>query len=875
MKRIAIFLQTPDLLRYIEPQLVELCEAGNAVHLAIQQVPITDVDGLLESLTSRFEHLSFSNSPERADNFKAVADELRSALDYVRYFHPDYRRSRGLRERAAANASPFGWRIARWAKSLGMNYSATGVNLVLGALRATHDALPPDAAVVAYLESLDPDLVILTSLAWPRSPQAEYVLGARHVGVPTAYIVNSWDTLSNKGDIKAVPDRVLVWNSQQAREAKRFHGVKSSQVVVTGAPLFDRWFDRAPTETRAAFCKRVGLPDDKPFILYVCSSPRIAPDRTEVAFVRRWIRKLRGRSTGVSGANLLVRPHPDNSAPWQGAPIGDDKTSVYPTHGRWVVRKEEQEDYFNALYYCSAVMGINTTAMVEAAIVGAKAFTLENGDFLDAQAGTIHFSYLTRLGIARSDPTYSENLQAISDAIKNPAERNGPLPGVLPFVRPQGADQPSTALAVAALIRQASSPHTAHGFKRSKIWGRLLRWLAEQPASSSEYWQMPVENVGWIRGHASTIFSSLLARSPKLIPQEQLITKTEIGSILNETELKRFRGIEASIADVLKGSGPIFVGPWISEVGFETLYWIPFIRWLKHEFKIPTTRLVIISRGGASSWYGDIGSKYFDVFKFYSPYEFVEKNLERVSSRRGNQKQRTLSKMERKIYGAVAEELGVTEYTPLHPAMMYSLFSRHWKDTAGISSIRRYTRYEPIVYDAGEIREQLNLPDRYIVVKFYSRESFPDTPENRAVIADVVETVSRSCNVVVISSSMQVDDHKDFAPTSHRRVTTVDPMSHPASNLDLQTAIIAGADAYIGTYGGMTYVANLLGKTTICFDEGKFNRHTEVAKRMLCGFGGSLYVVGAKELTWLKMIFGGTLREVAASPPTTSASVAP
>ena len=37
--------------------------------------------------------------------------------------------------------------------------------------------------------------------------------------------------------------------------------------------------------------------------------------------------------------------------------------------------------------------------------------------------------------------------------------------------------------------------------------------------------------------------------------------------------------LEREIAVVASGSGPIVAGPWLSEVGFEVLYWIPFLRW--------------------------------------------------------------------------------------------------------------------------------------------------------------------------------------------------------------------------------------------------------------------------------------------------------
>ena len=104
------------------------------------------------------------------------------------------------------------------------------------------------------------------------SPQPDYVRAARALGIPTALAVWSWDHLSSKALIREVPDRVLVWNDIQRAEAKRFHGVPSSRVVVTGAQCFDRWFDRRPSRDRAAFCAAMGLPADRPFVMYVGSA---------------------------------------------------------------------------------------------------------------------------------------------------------------------------------------------------------------------------------------------------------------------------------------------------------------------------------------------------------------------------------------------------------------------------------------------------------------------------------------------------------------------------------------------------------------------------------------------------------------------------
>ncbi len=43
---------------------------------------------------------------------------------------------------------------------------------------------------------------------------------------------------------------------------------------------------------------------------------------------------------------------------------------------------------------------------------------------------------------------------------------------------------------------------------------------------------------------------------------------------------RRASGIERELAAIAAGTRPIAVGPWLGEVGFELLYWVPFVRWV-------------------------------------------------------------------------------------------------------------------------------------------------------------------------------------------------------------------------------------------------------------------------------------------------------
>src|SRR5690349_23710512 len=54
---------------------------------------------------------------------------------------------------------------------------------------------------------------------------------------------------------------------------------------------------------------------------------------------------------------------------------------------------------------------------------------------------------------------------------------------------------------------------------------------------------------------------------------------------------------------LLRSKLPILVGPFRSEVGFEAMYWLPFLERLRADGIAPD-RMIPITRGGAAAWYG-------------------------------------------------------------------------------------------------------------------------------------------------------------------------------------------------------------------------------------------------------------------------------
>ena len=112
---------------------------------------------------------------------------------------------------------------------------------------------------------------------------------------------------------------------------------------------------------------------------------------------------------------------------------------------------------------------------------------------------------------------------------------------------------------------------------------------------------------------------------------------------------------------------PIVAGPWLGEVGFELLYWIPFLRWFAERYRVSRERLIAVARGGsAEAWYGSIASRSHDALSFMPLDEFKRKNDAR-SGQLGEQKQVPRTPLDEEIISFVRQAEG-REVSVLHPS---------------------------------------------------------------------------------------------------------------------------------------------------------------------------------------------------------------
>lgn len=279
------------------------------------------------------------------------------------------------------------------------------------------------------------------------------------------------------------------------------------------------------------------------------------------------------------------------------------------------------------------------------------------------------------------------------------------------------------------------------------------------------------------------------------------------------------------------GGSAIIAGPWLSEVGYEVLYWIPFLRWVAAAYRIKPDRFVAVSRGGVAGWYADVASRYVEIFDLFDANEFVRRNVDR-SAADGTVKQFGASALDADMVEAVTRRLGLSGATVLHPSLMYRLFKPFWSGHRALGFMDTHTRYRRLA--SPDVVDLTALPREYVAVKFYAATSLPATEENRRLIGALVKALAERIPVVTLDTGLRVDDHDDYLFQNVPGIISARELMTPGTNLGVQTQIIARAKAFVGTCGSVAWLAPLVGTDTMAvLADAKFlHAHLGLARRV-------------------------------------------
>jgi hypothetical protein len=289
---------------------------------------------------------------------------------------------------------------------------------------------------------------------------------------------------------------------------------------------------------------------------------------------------------------------------------------------------------------------------------------------------------------------------------------------------------------------------------------------------------------------------------------------------------------DREIAHVAQGTGPIVAGPWLAEVGYEVLYWVPFLRWFQDAYRISPERLTIVSRGGVRAWYDGIATGYVDLFEFFTPSELAGKNEARmVEEEGGGRKQSAIGAFDRQIVERVCAARGLPAAQVLHPSSMFRLFRHVWHGNLAFDLFWTRTRYARIAPPT--LPAIAALPPDFIAAKFYTGTALPDTPQNRDLLRRMIERMAERTPVVMLDTGLAFDDHADYSFASIPNVISARDWMQPGDNLAVQSAVIAHARLFLGTCGGLAWLAPFLGTPAIAVyaDDRQLAPHLFVARQ--------------------------------------------
>jgi hypothetical protein len=460
-RRILVVLHETGYFRFYGSTINELARRGWDVRIVFDRPDKRGRPGIPDDAGP--DVVSLGALPDVPDRWIST---LRGALDYCRYLEAPFRDATYLRR--------------RWEKTLPSRFRfLTGiprlpraiVGLLIRSMRRLEQVVRADPQIASFVRAVEADVVLVSPLVTPGHSgerQTEVVKAARAQHLPVIVGVASWDHLTSKGLVRVVPDALMVWNDAQVREAVDLHRLSPSNVVVTGAQSLDHWFTPAPARAIEAFRTRLAISPGRRVILYVGSSRNMAPDESEVRFVRRWVGALRASaSPELRDAAVIVRPHPGNVDPWRDNPVPG--VVVYPTSYSGIpMTDEEIETFRHSLLISDAVVGINTTAMIEAAILERPVLTVKDDEFVRSQGETLHFGHLLieAGGCAHLATTLEMHVAQLERVLRDPAESlDAARRFVRRFVRPLGERDAAThhVCDVIARVaqRQAIATHAA------------------------------------------------------------------------------------------------------------------------------------------------------------------------------------------------------------------------------------------------------------------------------------------------------------------------------------------------------------------------------------------------------------------------------
>ncbi len=344
------------------------------------------------------------------------------------------------------------------------------------------------------------------------------------------------------------------------------------------------------------------------------------------------------------------------------------------------------------------------------------------------------------------------------------------------------------------------------------------------------------QSEGVLRRRSSRTGASLENQRPNAARAAELVRRIARRS----SDSKASLALEDQIARVWQSGRPVILGPYLSDVGFEVLYWLPFLVWMKERYGAGGQPVVAISRGRVAEWYAHVASRYVDVIELV-PYDtFLARNAERVRGA-GGTKQLAVSAFERELLDQVSRTLDLGEAEIVHPSLVFKLVGKAARGLVPLTVLSERTRHVRLTPPALSPGAPA-VPDEYIAASFWFNAYFDDQPDNRRCIQTLLREASRVLPVVLLDSAAELAG--DLAAIDGGRgIIPLAVSGRGDDGLRAQADAIGRARAFVGTFGGPSLTAPLQGVPALMVHadaSGFFDLHATTARQALASYGDRL-----------------------------------
>ena len=289
-----------------------------------------------------------------------------------------------------------------------------------------------------WLKNINPDVILISPMNMRFSSETDIAKSAFKLKIPFCVLCLSWDNISTKGLFHIEPDRLLVWHHEQKKEAKNLHYVPKKKIRITGSPFLDKWFlpNKFLKVSKKEFCERLGLDQNKKIILYLGSSKNIIKDEHLIINELSAL-FLKSENKDLENSQIVVRCHPANNL--DSKDLAKSNVIVYPEVAVLPELDEHNELFKTMCEHADAVIGINTTAMVDAIILDKPVFSPEIEKYKFSQIRTEHYKRMKASGAIHASKELEGLVNLLSDFFKKPKSNSlNRKKFVENYVRPKG-----------------------------------------------------------------------------------------------------------------------------------------------------------------------------------------------------------------------------------------------------------------------------------------------------------------------------------------------------------------------------------------------------------------------------------------------------